>query len=369
MAKKPQPNRRLTDIATRHQVFLERLKTHHADDFAEVFDKLNVATRETIAAFKVTAVNEVSKTELNAALSALRKTNLEFLAKASEKFFKDLEALTAYEIGFEARSFQSIRASVRLKVPEAADAYADALARPLSVNGELLKPFVEKWAEGEADRVSATIRKGWGDGWTIDQLTSAINGTKKLNYADGILGVPGSTAAVARRNARAVVRTSIQHVASAARMATWEKNADIILGYIFVATLDTRTTQTCRSLDGKFFELGTGPVPPLHIGCRSTIVAKMDPSLDFLDEGATRSSENGPVSADLSYYDWLKTQPAAFQDEAIGKTRGKLFRDGGLSTDEFAALNLGRNFHPLTLAEMKKLEPVAFERAGIPPNP
>ncbi len=360
-----QPRRRLTDIATRHQVFLERLKTREANDFARVFDKLNRATREAIGALGVTTLNEIGKRELSAVLAKLRETNLEFLDKAQKDLFKKLELLAGYEAGFEARSFGVVAASVRLKTPQAADAFADAVARPLSVNGQLLRPFVSKWSNSEVDRVNDTIRKGWGDGWTVDRLTSVINGTKRLNYSDGILGVPGSTAATARRNARTVTRTAIQHVANTARMATWEANADHILGYRIVATLDSETTQTCRSLDGKFFELGAGPVPPFHHGCRTTTVAELDPSLDFLDEGATRSSEHGPVNADLSYYDWLKTQSAEFQDEAIGVTRGELFRKGGLSVDEFAALNIGRNFEPLTLEQMQKLEPLAFQRAGI----
>lgn len=367
MAKKAQP-RHLTDIATRHQVLLERLKTQEAGDFAAVFDKLNKATREVLSALGVEQISDVSKTQLNATLSELRATNIEFLNTAQDDLFKKLEQLAGYEAGFEARSFQSVAASVRLKVPQAKDAFEDALARPLSANGQLLDPFVSKWGAAEVDRVNNVVRKAWGEGWSVDRLTSAINGTKKLNYADGILGVPGSTAAVARRNARAVARTTIQHVASSARMVTWEKNSDVVTGYRFVATLDSRTTAVCRSLDGKKFELGEGPVPPLHINCRSTTVAEVDPSLDFLDEGATRSSDTGYVDADLSYYDWLKQQPAAFQDEALGKTRGKLFRDGGLSAEDFAALNIGRDFQPLTLAEMQKLEPLAFQRAGIPPK-
>jgi SPP1 gp7 family putative phage head morphogenesis protein len=276
-----------------------------------------------------------------------------------------LEKLAGYEAAFEARTFGFVAASVRLKVPEAADAYAAALSKPLSVNGQLLETFVDKWGLAEIDRVNDTIRKAWSEGWTVDRLTTAINGTKKQNYADGLIGKPGTTAAVARRNARAVARTSVQHIASAARMATWEANADVISGYRFVATLDSRTTQICRTLDGEVFELNAGPIPPVHVGCRSTTVAEVDPALDFLDEGATRSSENGYVPANQTYYDWLKTQPDDFQDEAIGKTRAKLFRDGGLSSDEFSALNLNRNFQPLTLAEMQKLEPLAFERAGI----
>jgi len=94
-------------------------------------------------------------------------------------------------------------------------------------------------------------------------------------------------------------------------------------------------------------------------------VAEVDPKYDFLDEGATRSSASGYVDGDLTYYEWLKTQPEAFQDSAIGPTRGKLLRDGGLTAEEFARLNLGRNFEPLTLEEMRKLEPTAFQRAGI----
>ena len=68
---------------------------------------------------------------------------------------------------------------------------------------------------------------------------------------------------------------------------------------------------------------------------------------------------------DLSYYDWLKQQPAAFQDKAIGPVRAKLFREGGLSIERFSELQLDRNFSPLTLVQMKALEPLAFERAGI----
>lgn len=39
-----------------------------------------------------------------------------------------------------------------------------------------------------------------------------------------------------------------------------------------------------------------------------------------IDEPApsTRASQDGQVPASLSYFDWLKRQPAAFQDEALG---------------------------------------------------
>ncbi|MPW47639.1 phage head morphogenesis protein, partial [Moraxella catarrhalis] len=53
------------------------------------------------------------------------------------------------------------------------------------------------------------------------------------------------------------------------------------------------------------------------------------------------------------YYEWLKNQPAQYQDEVLGKTRAKLFRDGGMTVERFRALQLDKNFTPLTLDEIK----------------
>jgi hypothetical protein len=105
------------------------------------------------------------------------------------------------------------------------------------------------------------------------------------------------------------------------------------------------------------------------VNCRSTIVPVLDERFAFLRKGATQQSQFGPVDAKLTYFEWLKQQPAAFQDAAIGKAKGQLLRNGGLSAQRFAELQLSRNFKPLTLLEMQRLEPLAFERAGIEINP
>jgi hypothetical protein len=91
--------------------------------------------------------------------------------------------------------------------------------------------------------------------------------------------------------------------------------------------------------------------------------------LDFLDKAGSQFAR-GPdgvshVSPDLTYYGWLKTQSAKFQDSVIGPERGALLRNGGLSSGRFAELQLNKNFKPLTLNQMKELEPLAFEAAGI----
>lgn len=352
----------LIDAALRNQVFIERLKTGLGEEFAGVFGEIWTETREQLSTLEVEKVSDLSTRKLDIFLAVLFAANIALIADAQADFFRKLGELAEYEAAFEARTFQQLSAKLKTKTLTAAEAYEAALAQPLTANGKLLETFVTDWTREEIERINDTIRSAWGQGWTVDKLTTAFRGTKKLGYADGILGGAKS---IARRNVEAVSSTAVQHVASAARAAFWERNAGLLDGWRFVATLDSRTTQRCRSLDGRIFKVGEGPVPPLHIRCRSTTIAVLKAEWQVLEEGATRASMDGYVDANLTYYEWLKQQPAAFQDAAIGPVRGKLFRDGGLSAERFAELNLGRNFQPLTLVQMKELEPLAFERAGI----
>ena len=62
--------------------------------------------------------------------------------------------------------------------------------------------------------------------------------------------------------------------------------------------------------------------------------------------------------------------PSAFAQQPFNKSefmarRAKLFEKGGLSAAEFGRLNLGRNFEPMTLDEMRAVNPTAFKRAGL----
>jgi SPP1 gp7 family putative phage head morphogenesis protein len=358
--------RRLTDIAVRYQVFLERLKAHEVQDFGKVFDKITKATAAIVDALEQD-IGKATRKELTSLLSELRVENKRLLDEATSDLFGKLEKLAGDSASFEAQSINSLSDRLKLVTPTAEAAYRAVLAQPVSATGQLLEGFVGDWTKGEVTRLNNAVQRAWGEGWTNQQLKAVIRGSKASNYKDGII-------ATSRRNAEAVLRTSIQHVASTARTATWEANSDLVIGYRWVSTLDGRTTQVCKSLDGNEFynkDGGRKPRPPIHINCRSTTVAILDPKLDlgFLDKGATRASMDGPVPAGQSYYDWLKGQPAEFQKEALGATRAKLFADGGLSAEKFAELNLGRNFQPLTLDEMRNIAPLAFAKAGIPPKP
>jgi hypothetical protein len=128
------------------------------------------------------------------------------------------------------------------------------------------------------------------------------------------------------------------------------ENPDMTDSYRWVSILDGRTSLICASRDQKIYkESNDSPKPPAHFNCRSTIA----PILEDEEESEGRVSGN--------YEAWLRRQPKAFQLEVLGVARAKLFREGHISIGRFVD-NQGRT---LTLAQLRKLEPMVFEDLGI----
>lgn len=76
---------------------------------------------------------------------------------------------------------------------------------------------------------------------------------------------------------------------------------------------------------------------------------------------STRASMSGQVPDDMTYQDWLKKQPVERQDDILGKTKGQLFRKGGLTLERF----VDRNGRELNLAELRAKNAAAFAKAGL----
>lgn len=354
----------LIEIATRHQVHVERLKSHDARAFDAFLKRMDADLRKQLAAKELT---EFSRARLQAQIKVVREALKDRFAEFEDVWRKNVMEFAKYESKFEAKALGQIVPAQNFTLPSTSQLQAAVFTSPLSVKGpdegKLLEPFVRDWSARMVDRVEGAIRIGYAQGQTTNQILQRIRGTRAGNFRDGILRN-------FRDGAEAMVRTSVQHAASMAREAVWQQNADLVKKVRWVSTLDSRTTQQCQALDGREFPLTSGPRPPAHINCRSTVVAVMDERYDFLDKGATRAArddEGNAVKAPAkqTYYEWLKKQSPEMQRSALGPTRAKLFNEGGLSAERFAELSLDKNFMPLTLDEMEKLEPVAFARAGL----
>jgi len=346
----------LVEQTARHQVFLEGLKTGEAKKFAGFLKQMDASLRSRLS-MDLTGFN---RKRLERLLGSVESDLQKIYSAHGSQLSSSLREIAHYEAGFEARSIDKVVSGFETVIPTVGQISAAVLSTPLSVRGadggKLLSAFTRDWSKADITRVTGAIRQGFFEGQTNAQILKTIRGTAANKFRDGIL-------AINSRNASAVVRTAVQHAASVARQKTWEENDDLVKGVRWSSTLDGRTSTVCRSLDGKIFPINKGPRPPIHIQCRSGTVAVLDGRFDFLKKGATRSSMGGPVDADETYYSWLKKQPIAFQNKVLGPQRAKLLRDGGLSAERFAELNLGKTFKPLTLSEMKRLEPHAFEQA------
>jgi SPP1 gp7 family putative phage head morphogenesis protein len=352
----------LINQATRHQVFLERLKTGEANKYAAFLRRIDTDVSRRLAGSDITAF---TRSRLDALLVSVRKDIDVIQGEWRGVVMADIRDFVEYEGGFEVRSLQQV-IDKDFVLPSTPQLMSAVRTNPLSVQGpdrgKLLEPFMRDWTGKTAERVSGAISAGYYQGQTTNQILQTIRGTRANGFTDGLL-------AISNKDAALMVRTALQHSAVQAREATWAANADVVRRVRWVSTLDDRTSQICQSLDGQEYKLDQGPRPPIHIACRSTIVPVLDDRLAFLDAGATRSAR-GPegvssVDAKQTYYAWLKEQPRDFVAEAVGPQRAKLLLDGGISGERFAELQLGKNFEPITLARMRELDPLVFERAGI----
>lgn len=350
----PTVNEELLDAAISHQIGIQGFSTRLVRKIIALLNRVDPDIRD-----QITKLEEgTTRARLEKILDAIRVILRDAYSEVGKELRDELKALAVYEVGYQADLFDHVL-PIEFDVikPDANLLRAVVDSRPFQ--GRHLRDWV-KDIEGSAfARLRDSIRIGMVEGETIDQMVRRVRGTRVNNYRDGILEVN-------RRSAEALVRTAVTHTAARAREYLYEANTDLIKGVRWVSTLDSRTSPVCQDRDGRVYEPGKGPRPPAHPNCRSTTVPvtkswkEMGINLPQSKPG-TRASMDGQIPADTTFGQWLAKKPASFQDDVLGVTKGKLFRNGGLTLDRFVD-RAGREY---TLDELRKRESAAFEKAGL----
>lgn len=402
----------LLDAMTRHQVYLLRLAGAVRNGMNSRLDQ----TLDKLAGFlqrqdSLKQVNQLSKqfqSEIEKTMreiNRIRKPGFE----AAEAYSRDQFAtMIEGELEFTEKAIQ---AGIGEKIALSA-LPATTINNVLALgtwDGRNLDQWYSSWRSGDLLRIEKSVRTGLSNGATLDEITRSIIGTKKQGYTDGIVQTT-------RQAADTLARTVTNGVTNSARDELYMRNSDIISALRFTATLDARTSEICASLDGNEYATNdmTRPMPPLHPGCRSLYSPVIDgfgvvgdrPSVggtnfnaEAKDEyisnrtakGDTKEDANakwqnlsnstknkmrneqiakwdkdviGSVPAKTTYNEWLKTQPAAFQDDVLGKTKAELFRSGGkdrngepVTISTFVDANSNK---PYTIDQLKVREPQLF---------
>ena len=343
----------LADALTSHQIGLLRLSNATVRKILAQLRRSETAILERLTREDI---SELSRKRQEALLADIRRIVQSAHKDATGALAIELDQLAIYEGQYQQDLFKRIvPLQINYVTPSAEQIVAAVNARPFQ--GRLLKDWYSDLDANAAKRLRNTIRTGFIEGRTVGQMIRDIRGTRANGYKDGVLQVN-------RRAAEVTVRTAVNHTANAAREHVYERNSDVIKGVRFNATLDSRTTLVCASNDGKVFEPGKGPRPPLHPNCRSSTspVVKSWRELGFdVDEVSpgTRASMNGQVPADQDYDGWLRKQPSEFQDDILGKAKGELFREG-VKVDRF----VDRSGREYTLDELRRREADAWQRTA-----
>ena len=257
-------------------------------------------------------------------------------------------------------------------LPTAKELRGIVFARPFE--NRILRDWLSTYELGDRRRMMDEIRQGLVFSETPTQIGRRIFGTRALGGADG-------TREITRRGAQTLAQTSMSAISNATRQLFYKKNK-AIRREVYVATLDSRTTPICQSLDGDVFPKGEGPIPPLHLNCRSIRAPVIDgrrlgrrpfsattpKQLKGLTGPARRRAVDklvGSVPKKTTYTQFLRNQTAGFQDEVLGPARGRLFRSGELDLKGFVDNSGDR----LTLRQLYDRDPGAFQRANVAAPP
>lgn len=334
----------LASVLVAHGINLLRLEASYQRDVLAVLLQMEAELVKSLTTRPLTSFSRQRLTDMLADARSM----------IAEKFIeirKELDplAIAQMEAGFVT---STLRLAVGVKLVAAPPTVAVLRA---AVNDALVMggPAADWWKRQGEDtgfRFANAVRQGVAQGETNAQIVARVRGTPTI---PGVMDVT-------RKNAEAMVRTSVQTVAATARMETFEANTDILEGFEQISTLDSRTTSTCVAYDGARWDMARRPIaptklpfnggPPRHWGCRSSLSPLVKPLVEGMPgfEPSERASKFGPTK-DKTFADWLDSQPAAYQEELLGRGKAQLYRDGKITLQQL----LDQRGRPLTLAQLQ----------------
>lgn len=255
----------------------------------------------------------------------------------------DLPAITADATKSALASV--IPVGINVALPTAG--YLAKLSDEVLVNGAVTSAWWKKQANDVKFRFAGQVRQG---------LAAAENNQQIIERIKPVL-------AASRREAAALVQTSVAAVANAARQAAFEENNELISRYMWLSSLDGHVCIFCAARADKTWTAdGKKPighalpwrVPPIHFNDRCVIVPITKTWRELgadIDEPAPgqRASSDGPLPDSTTFDDFLKRKGAAFQDEVLGPGRADMWRRGDITLQDL----IGGDGRPLTLAQLR----------------
>lgn len=186
-------------------------------------------------------------------------------------------------------------------------------------------------------------------------LTNFITGRTNREAAEAIAIQTGRGI----KNARRLVRTESNYLTNQMEMRSYEECG--IERYRFLATLDLRTSEACRKLDGKTFPVSEQEpgknCPPMHPYCRSTTTCEITEEELARMKRRARNPETGrneKVPASMTYQEWYDKYVKGNADAELNE---KMIRNRSSDKKQFEQYQrvIGDET-PETLAEFQQMK-------------
>jgi SPP1 gp7 family putative phage head morphogenesis protein len=336
----------LIDANTQHQVMTVRMAAGQAELFMPSMEE----AKDFIRAKLLEAGDLRTKAELKRVTSEIKDGLRDIYGGFTSQLEGNFDEIIANELQFQ-HSSVAFELDVQPNQGDKDAALRLAYSRPMGIGQMRSAVFFADWLaefpEQEAERVANRVVMGFSNGETTVQMAQAITGTKNQT---GLINIT-------RANAFTLAKTGVTQLSVSAKDEFNKRNRHLIGGYEIIATLDEATSTICRSLDGQIFEYTDEyqPHPPFHPNCRTTEAPIVDKKFRIERDGtrpAIGADGVEEVSENLTYYSWLKRQPASFQDEVLGNTKGLIFRNSGLTPEQFRKASVDSFNNPLTIEQM-----------------
>lgn len=348
-------NKRLFDISTRLQIYVEGVKVQQAREFNFVLAELRHELNRILSRVKYKTLDGLTKGELNRLVVSLRDSQSRIYSKYTSQLIEQLKLFMAANAEMNRRAWVFAKLEETegesAKIPTDAEAirwieeqqpnnvplfgigaaignnerlWSGITNAPIPANGLYLLPFVKTFSTSAQAGVENIIRKAWANGWTLQETIAEITGEDaKQGTASQLqrIGVQAS----------AVTATAIQHVSMISGAAV---ASAVFSVYQWVSVIDNATTDICRSRNLHRYRFGAGPLPPAHIRCRSHIVPIV-------------GTDDIPA---VSFYTWAASQPEDLQNDILGEADAEALRTGKLKEKDLAKFQA----KPLTIDEFRR---------------
>lgn len=294
------------DAFLRHQVYVEGYKNGQATQFDRTAEELVIIIVTLFAKTGYSSFDEMPKKTFNKFVSNVIKQYKAKLQKFGIRTTADLKRFMATDLTIQQFMFRTL-GGVSYTSPGIGKLWASIQNAPLAGAGTEPKKILTTFFNSVLNDVRRVLTIAFANNAPLKDLLAEVRGTRAANFRDGLLRKM-------KNQFSTTVQTYIQHITS---YLNYLIGSLFFESYQWVSVLDSKTTDICRSRDGRIYLYGSGPLPPAHYNCRSTIRPVM-----------VAANDNMPT-----YYEWIKRQPVLVQNDVLGVKAARQLRKGDIKSE------------------------------------